>query len=1040
MVHLCRADPAYESGAWDFVHVVRDTLGESELVICPCIDCRNNDRHSCSVVVDHLVTRGMDEAYKRQIDWYHHGDSVSEIERKGNQWNDEIMGLYKAAAYLDDGMVSKDIDLGEIAEGEDKKEDEFLAKLADAEMPLYPTCTSHSKLSATVSLFRIKTQNGWSDKSFNDLLEALPNMLLVDNVLHTSIYDVKKFLRSFDMGYEKIHACVNECCLFRKQFKKLDSCPKCNASRWKINLHTGEVKKGVPEKVLRYFPIIPRLKRMFRSEKTATDLIWHFSNKRNDGKMSHPVDSATWDQMNNKYPDFASEPRNVRLGLSTDGFNPFSMKNSTYSCWPVLMVNYNMAPDLCMKEENVMLTLLIPGPHQPGNSIDVYLEPLIEDLQHLWTNGETAYDASSKTTFTLKAMLLWTISDFPAFGNLAGCKVKGKMGCPVCGKNTDSLWLTNCRKHVYMCHRKGLSPTHRFRGKKTWFDGKAEHRTKERILTGSNISTLPRNFKNDFGNKKQTGKKRSRAVAIRITSDNEDEDSEEEKVQEFDKEELSRHNLDVMHVERNVAASVIATLLHCGKSKDGLNARKDLELLGIRKDLHPKIQGKRTLLPAAPWTLSKAEKKIFCKRLYDFKGPDGYCSSISSCISLDDCKVMGLKSHDYHVLMQQLLPVAIRGLLPKGVRIAIVRLSKFFNCLCQRVIDREQILVMENEIVETLCMFERFFPPSFFDIMVNLCVHLGREARLGGPVHFRWMYPFERYMKVLKDFVRNPARPEGCIAESYLAEECMQFCSAFLKKTTNVEEKLDRNTDYESNSILEGRPISAATSFTLSEMEKKIAHLAVIQNTALVDPFVDKHLQHLQDTNARCKRDASFLWTTDTQNFAAWLKQQISLDSVDHDDTLKWLAYGPRSTARSYSGYIINGLRFHTTSVHRLSQNSGVFYEATAMCRSSARDTTQVVDLVSYYGRVVDIILLDYNVFYVPLFKCQWAVRGNGVKVEDGFTLVNLNQSQASFSRDPYILASQAKQVFYSRESDDSNWYVVMRGPSRRYNNEDLQD
>lgn len=110
------------------------------------------------------------------------------------------------------------------------------------------------------------------------------------------------------------------------------------------------------------------------------------------------------------------------------------------------------------------------------------------------------------------------------------------------------------------------------------------------------------------------------------------------------------------------------------------------------------------------------------------------------------------------------------------------------------------------------------------------------------------------------------------------------------------------------------------------------------------------------------------------------------------------------------------------------------------MCRSSARDMSQVVDKVSYYGRVIDKILLDYNVFYVPLFKCQWAVRGNGVKVEDGFTLVNLNQSQVSFSRDPYILASQAKKVFYSRENDDSCWSVVMRGPSSRYNQNDVEE
>ena len=94
-------------------------------------------------------------------------------------------------------------------------------------------------------------------------------------------------------------------------------------------------------------------------------------------------------------------------------------------------------------------------------------------------------------------------------------------------------------------------------------------------------------------------------------------------------------------------------------------------------------------------------------------------------------------------------------------------------------------------------------------------------------------------MKILKEYVRNTARPEGCIAESYLAEECIRFCSEFLKKTTSVEEKIDRNTDSESQSILERRPISAATSINLSEMEKRMAHLDVIQNTSVVEPYVE---------------------------------------------------------------------------------------------------------------------------------------------------------------------------------------------------------
>ena len=543
LCYNCRVDPAYEKGAWDFVQAVSAGDGADKFIICPCTDCRNVDQHSAADIVDHLVRRGMDEVYKQRKDWYHHGEvySVAEGEMKENQWNEEIVGLYRAVENLDEELATER-DFCEMAEGEDMKEDEFLAKIADAETPLYPSCANHSKLSAIVSLFRLKTKNGWSDKSFDDLLETLPEMLPEDNVLHTSLYEVKKFLKSFDMGYEKIHACVNDCCLFRKKLKKLDSCPKCKASRWKINQHTGEIKKGVPQKVLRYFPIIPRLERMFRSEEMARNLRWHSTNQSSDGKLRHPVDSVTWKQMNDKYPTFAAEERNIRLGLSTDRFNPFNMQSSKYSCWPVLLVNYNLPPNLCMKKENIMLTLLISGPQQPGNSIDVYLEPLIEDLNQLWSKGESTYDVVSNTAFTMKAMLLWTISDFLAYGNLAGCKVKGKMGCPVCGKHTDSMWLKFCRKHVYMSHRKGLPPTHRYRSKKAWFDGHAEHGRKSRILSGHDISNNLKHFVNNFGNFREGRTKRKRTVSVEEDCDIEDvsSESEAEEEDEVDEEELSR--------------------------------------------------------------------------------------------------------------------------------------------------------------------------------------------------------------------------------------------------------------------------------------------------------------------------------------------------------------------------------------------------------------------------------------------------------------------------------------------------------------------
>ena len=83
-------------------------LGDVDMIICPCIDCRCLDRHSASVV-DHLVTRGMDESYKKRCDWYHHGESNSRAENdtKVSQWNDEVLGLYQAAEFMDEEFAYK---------------------------------------------------------------------------------------------------------------------------------------------------------------------------------------------------------------------------------------------------------------------------------------------------------------------------------------------------------------------------------------------------------------------------------------------------------------------------------------------------------------------------------------------------------------------------------------------------------------------------------------------------------------------------------------------------------------------------------------------------------------------------------------------------------------------------------------------------------------------------------------------------------------------------------------------------------------------
>ena len=97
-------------------------------------------------------------------------------------------------------------------------------------------------------------------------------------------------------------------------------------------------------------------------------------------------------------------------------------------------------------------------------------------------------------------------------------------------------------------------------------------------------------------------------------------------------------------------------------------------------------------------------------------------------------------------------------------------------------------------IPEILCRLEKLFPPAFFDIMVHLVVHLSDEALLRGPVQYGWMFPVERRLGYLKSTMRNKAKPEGSIAESYIGDECLIFCSRYLKDDIETTfNKLDRN-------------------------------------------------------------------------------------------------------------------------------------------------------------------------------------------------------------------------------------------------------
>ncbi|XP_042448877.1 uncharacterized protein LOC122033755 [Zingiber officinale] len=358
-IHLpSRLVPEYEEGVQKFLTQAKKYAKTREVILCPCKYCKNKKYMKFDQVYDHLIIKGFDPSYTI---WVFHGETYnrqyqgegSSGEFQKDDESREAYHLYKVA-FMPEEEVGYTMS--------EAKDNDFASLLEDAETPLFPGCTSYTKLSAVVTLYNYKSTNGHTDNSFNELLKILGDMLPEKNTLPETVYSMRKLLKPFDLGYEKIHACPNDCCLFRKEIKNLDTCPKCGSSRWKVDKVTTKVFKGVPEKVLRYFLMIPRFKRMFKSKEKAEELTWHSNHKSQDHMMRHPVDSVAWDTINHKWPDFASNPRNLRLGLATDGFNPFGDLSSRYSCWPVILVNYNLPPLMCMMKENLMLTLLIPGP------------------------------------------------------------------------------------------------------------------------------------------------------------------------------------------------------------------------------------------------------------------------------------------------------------------------------------------------------------------------------------------------------------------------------------------------------------------------------------------------------------------------------------------------------------------------------------------------------------------------------------------------------------------------------------------------------
>nr|CAD40222.2 OSJNBa0019J05.20 [Oryza sativa Japonica Group] len=329
MYYVHRSSTEYREGVIEFV-TFADNDRKSRMsmhMLCPCRDCKNEQMIEDSDEVHaHLIMNGF---MKKYTCWTKHGEQE---------------GPDVAA----EEVLDQDV---ENTAGATAREGMFVpSPLGGETINLDTQCLS-------TMLHDIKDAED-NDRDFEKFK---------GNNLPQTTYEAKQVL----------------CPLGLEEYADLDVCPVCGAARYKRAKSKGEgskSKRGGPAKVVWYLPIVERMKRMFANKEQAKLVRWHAEEQKVDSMLRHPADSVQWRTIDRIYQEFSNDPRNMRFAMCTDGINPFSDLSSRHSTWPVLLVNYNLPPWLCFKRKYIMLAMLIQGPRQPGNDIDVFLEPIIDDV------------------------------------------------------------------------------------------------------------------------------------------------------------------------------------------------------------------------------------------------------------------------------------------------------------------------------------------------------------------------------------------------------------------------------------------------------------------------------------------------------------------------------------------------------------------------------------------------------------------------------------------------------------------------------------
>ena len=393
----------YIKGVHDFLEVA-EANKQNGFMCCPCPICGNMKSYSDRKILHtHLLYKGFMPHYNV---WTRHGEiGVMMEDGEEEEYDDNyVPPEYGDATEHQDAPddVHDGAATGEAAEDQEEPDDvpddddlrrvivdartqcesqkeklKFDRMLEDHKKGLYPNCEDgNTKLGTVLELLQWKAENAVPDKGFEKLLKILKKKLPKDNELPDSTYAAKKVVCPLGLEVQKIHACPNDCILYRGAYKDLNACPVCGALRYKIRRDDpGDVdgdppRKRVPAKVMWYAPIIPRLKRLFQNKEHAKAMRWHREDRKKDGKLRVPADRLQWKKIERKYgKEFADDARSVWFGLSVDAINTFGEQSSNHSTWPMTLCLYNLPPWLCMKRKFIMMPVLIQGLSNPATAL-----------------------------------------------------------------------------------------------------------------------------------------------------------------------------------------------------------------------------------------------------------------------------------------------------------------------------------------------------------------------------------------------------------------------------------------------------------------------------------------------------------------------------------------------------------------------------------------------------------------------------------------------------------------------------------------------